>query len=216
MNLDFKPEDYLNRSISLDLSNELESIIEKAKRDKNNIFSSLINYSLDSSSDLVKQNTNFHDNILLNIEDDEDNSLIKSIYSNISFKIPENIFNSKEYINLKNNNEDNEDLKTSMNNNLRDKNLKHNHLEEDFQFQIDNLKKYIYNNNNNINSEVPSFRLNTSFNYSEINNDFQKLKESQNFKTEIINNEDLIPKLYNESEHNLPKIVLIMMNITII
>jgi len=187
MNWNFKPDDYLDKSISLDLSNELESIIEKAKRDKDNIFNSLSKYSIDSSSDLVKQNTKFHDNLLINIEDDEDNSLIKSIYSNISFKIPENIFNSKEYINLKNNNENNKDLKISIDNSLKDMDLKDNHIEDNFQFQINNFKKNIdENNNNNMNSEVPSFRLNTSFNYSEINNEFQKFKESQNFKIEII------------------------------
>lgn len=171
--------------MSLDLSNELENIIEKAKKDKDNIFNSFSNLSIDSSSDFIKQNTKYHDNLLINIEDDEDNSLIKSIYSNISFKIPDNIFNS----NLKDN-ENKGNLKISLNNSLKDIDPKDSRLEENFQFQIKNLKKYLsdndFDNNNNMNSEVPSFRLNTSFNYSEINNELQKFKESQNFKTEII------------------------------
>lgn len=167
------------------MSNELENIIEKAKKDKDNIFNSFSNLSIDSSSDFIKQNTKYHDNLLINIEDDEDNSLIKSIYSNISFKIPDNIFNS----NLKDN-ENKGNLKISLNNSLKDIDPKDSRLEENFQFQIKNLKKYLsdndFDNNNNMNSEVPSFRLNTSFNYSEINNELQKFKESQNFKTEII------------------------------
>jgi len=179
---------FIDKSISLDISYELKSIIDKAKMEKEKIFNSYSNYSIDSSTtDIIKQNNKLNDYILINIEDDEDNSLIKSIYSNISFKVPDNLFHLKDNTNVEekdNKNFNKMPIDYSYNSiDLKNENI---NVNESFQFQFNNLKKYINDNANPMNSEIPSFKLNTSFNYSEINNEFQKFSDSQ--KTEIISN----------------------------
>jgi len=173
----------------LDLSNELENIIEKARKDKDNIFQSFSNYSIDSSSDLIKKNTNYHENLLIDIEDEEDNSLIKSIYSNISFKVPENLLKIKDDdINDEEEQDDNKIYKKiPIDYSNNDIDLKNNNIDESFQFHLNNLKKYINENINTANSETPNSKLNTSFNYSENKDEFQKYEDDQK-KYEIKSN----------------------------
>ncbi|ORX88920.1 hypothetical protein LY90DRAFT_620996, partial [Neocallimastix californiae] len=50
----------------------------------------------------------------------------------------------------------------------------------------------------------PNSKLNTSFNYSENKDEFQKYEDDQ--KKYEIKNEDLIPKLYTDSEQSSPKV----------
>jgi len=185
----YDDENFIDKSLSLDLSHELKDIIDKTKIEKENIFDSYNSSMYSSTSDIIKQNTNYNENILINIEDEEDNSLIKSIYSNISFKVPENLLKIKDDdINDEEEQDDNKIYKKiPIDYSNNDIDLKNNNIDESFQFHLNNLKKYINENINTANSETPNSKLNTSFNYSENKDEFQKYEDDQK-KYEIKSN----------------------------
>jgi len=185
----YDDENFIDKSLSLDLSHELKDIIDKTKIEKENIFDSYNSSMYSSTSDIIKQNTNYNENILINIEDEEDNSLIKSIYSNISFKVTENLLKIKDDdINDEEEQDDNKIYKKiPIDYSNNDIDLKNNNIDESFQFHLNNLKKYINENINTANSETPNSKLNTSFNYSENKDEFQKYEDDQK-KYEIKSN----------------------------